>query len=135
MQSMQGVVPPSPSDSTPPLTLNIRNVRTHEALARFSGDESRYRHWLGDFIEHGPRTVEKIRHAIDCGEPADATRLVHSLKGRTSMLGMTELHALTLALEMTLRNGEPIAYWLDDLERTIDATCQDLTLALRSSST
>ena len=32
MQSMQGVVPPSPSDSTPPLTLNIRNVRTHEAL-------------------------------------------------------------------------------------------------------
>ena len=117
----------------PPLVLNIRNVRTHDALARFSGDEARYRYWLGDFIAHGPRTVRKIRAAVDTGEQETATRLVHSFKGRTGMLGMIELHALALALETTLRNGEPSGYWLDDLERTVTATCQDLTVALAHS--
>ena len=117
----------------PPLALDIRNVRTHDALARFSGDEARYRYWLGDFIAHGPRTVRKIRAAVDTGEQETATRLVHSFKGRTGMLGMIELHALALALETTLRNGEPSGYWLDDLERTVTATCHDLTVALGCS--
>lgn len=113
--------------------LLIRNIRTQEGLARFSGDEGRYRHWLGDFLNHGPCTVGKIRDAINSGEQEAASRLIHSFKGRTGMLGMVELHALAVALEMTLRNNEPSTFWLDDLERTVAATCADLTHALAPS--
>ena len=110
--------------------LSIRNIRTAEGIARFAGDEERYRHWLVDFVTHGPRTVTRIRQAVDSGAHDHARRLVHAFKGRTGMLGMVELHALALALEMTLRNDEPSGYWLTDLEQTVVATCKDLTHAL-----
>ena len=111
-------------------TLRIRNIRTHDGLSRFAGDEKRYRHWLGDFIDYGPRTVATICKAIDDGDIETAERLVHSFRGRTSMLGMSELHALAMALEMTLHNGEPSDYWLADFKITILATCEDLRQAL-----
>ncbi len=115
-------------------TLRIRNIRTHDGLSRFAGDETRYRHWLGDFIDYGPRTVVTISKAIDEGDIETAKRMVHSFRGRTSMLGMSELHALALALEMTLHNGEPSDYWLADLKMTILATCEDLRQVLVTSS-
>ena len=115
-------------------TLRIRNIRTHDGLSRFAGDEKRYRHWLGDFIDSGPRTVVTISKAIDAGDIETAKRMVHSFRGRTSMLGMSELHALAMALEMTLHNREPSDYWLADFKTTILATCEDLRQALATPS-
>ena len=115
-------------------TLRIRNIRTHDGISRFAGDETRYRHWLGDFIDYGPRTVVTISKAIDEGQIETAKRMVHSFRGRTSMLGMSELHALALALEMNLHNGEPIDYWLAHFKTTILATCEDIQQALATPS-
>lgn len=84
----------------PPLTLNIRNVRTHDALARFSGDEARYL-LARRLHRHGPRTVRKIRAAVDTRRTGNRDAARAFIQGRTGMLGMIELHALALALETT----------------------------------
>lgn len=100
--------------------LSIRNVNTSEAIARFAGDEARYRHWLAEFIGHGPAATGQIRQAITNGSHEAAIKLVHALKGRTGMLGMTELHSISQTLEMALRNNEPAALWLNELELSVD---------------
>lgn len=97
----------------------LRGVQTREALARFAGDEDRYRHWLVEFIGHGPAAAKQIREAIVNGSLETATVLTHSFKGRTGMLGMVELHSIAQSLEMTLRNNEPTALWLEELELTV----------------
>ena len=93
----------------------LRNVRVSEALSRFGGDEERYRHWLVEFIDHGPNATAQIRQAIE----NTAIKLTHALKGRTGMLGMNELHSISQTLEMALRNGEPTQLWLEELEGAV----------------
>lgn len=110
----------------------IPNVHVDEALARFAGDMDRYRHWLREFVDHGPAAVAQIRQAIANGSQETAIKLAHALKGRTGMLGMTELHSLSQTLELTLRNGEPTAFWLDELERAADDMARELTTALKA---
>jgi HPt (histidine-containing phosphotransfer) domain-containing protein len=130
------------SQTMPPLDLNdnptrrkglvaIRNLRLKEGLARFAGDEARYRHWLCEFINHGPTAMLQIRQAIDKGSAEAAIRLTHALKGRTGMLGMAELHSIALSLEMSLRNKEPSALWLQELESTTLEMCKEIASALQ----
>lgn len=110
-----GKIAPTPAAGLPAL----RGVQTREALARFAGDEDRYRHWLVEFITHGPAAAKQIHEAIINGSMETATVLAHSFKGRTGMLGMVELHSIAQSLEMTLRNNEPTALWLEELELTV----------------
>lgn len=111
-------------------TLVVRNIHTTEALARFAGDEARYRHWLIEFIAHGPGAAMQIREAIGSGAHETAIRLTHALKGRTGMLGMAELHSIAQTLEMALKNNEPSSFWLDELERTAEEMSKDISVAL-----
>lgn len=108
----------------------LKDVRTQEALARFGGDEARYRHWLMDFVSHGPDATTQIRQAIADGSMDAAIKLTHALKGRTGMLGMKELHTISETLELSLRHGEPPSLWLDELESAIDAMRRDIEKAL-----
>ncbi|MFT3850957.1 MAG: Hpt domain-containing protein [Propionivibrio sp.] len=103
----------------PSATLAIPGVDTAQAIARFSGDEGRYRYWLAEFIGHGPAATAQIRQAIDNGSRDTAVKLAHALKGRTGMLGMTELHSIAQSLEQCLKNGEPTTLWLEELESTV----------------
>ncbi|WP_263772889.1 Hpt domain-containing protein [Propionivibrio soli] len=113
----------------------IRNVRAQEALARFAGDRERYAHWLFDFTTHGPAAASQIRQAIANGSHEAAVNLTHALKGRTGMLGMTELHSIALSLEMTLKNGEPAVFWLDELERTAGEMSREILSVLGKDDT
>ena len=117
-------------DAQTPGTLLLRGVQTRAALARFAGDEQRYRHWLIEFVSHGPAIAGQIREAIAQGSHEQAINLSHSLKGRTGMLGMAELHSIALSLEMTLRNGEPTTLWLEELERTVDEMSREISSVL-----
>lgn len=114
--------------------LAIRGLHTTEALARFAGDANRYQHWLAEFTTHGPAATAQIRDAIAHGTKETAIGLVHSLKGRVGMLGMSELHSIALSLEMSLHNHEPIGLWLEELERAIDEMCQEIASALALSN-
>lgn len=128
----QDIVSPGQQNAAPggASTLVIRGVRVKEAIARFAGDETRYRHWLADFIRHGPTATSQIREATANNATDRAINLVHALKGRTGILGIVELHSIALSLEMTLRNGEPTGFWFEELERTIEEICREIAAAL-----
>ena len=111
-------------------TFTIRGVNVQEGLARFAGDENRYRHWLLDFVSHGPAAASQIREAIMNGSQEAAIRLAHAFKGRTGMLGMPELHSIALSLEMTLRNNDPSNLWLEELEVTVGEMTQAIKTVL-----
>lgn len=114
---------------------NLRGVQAREALARFAGDQDRYRHWLLEFVSHGPAAALQIRQAIMNGSQDTATTLAHSFKGRTGMLGMVELHSIAQSLEMTLRNSEPTALWLEELELTVAEMSKQISEVLGERST
>lgn len=99
-------------------TLCIEGIQTEPALARFAGNRARYEHWLVEFIAHGPDAAAQIRQAVLHGSHEAAIGLAHALKGRTGMLGMAELQYIAMSLEMALRNREPTALWLEELEKT-----------------
>ena len=117
-------------DSQPPTQLSIPGINTTQAIARFSGDEARYRHWLTDFLSHGPAASLQIRQAIDDGTRDAAIKLVHALKGRTGMLGMNELHSITQSLEQCLKNDEPSTLWVEELESTVQEICKAISSTL-----
>ncbi|WP_301102571.1 Hpt domain-containing protein [Propionivibrio sp.] len=120
---------------TPPPSggLTLPGVHTREALARFAGDEARYRHWLVEFVTHGPTATSQIRAAISAGATDTATKLTHAFKGRSGMLGMVELHSIALSLEMALKSGEPTNLWLEELERTVDEMSRAISASLGES--
>ena len=124
---------PIAPNAPPSLPRVIPNVRIAEALARFAGDEERYRHWLLEFVGHGPSSVRQIRQAITNGSVDTAINLVHALKGRTGMLGMRELHSIALSLEMTLKNREATNDWLEELECSIIEMSKEISTALKNN--
>ncbi|MBP7202142.1 MAG: hypothetical protein RJA63_4037 [Pseudomonadota bacterium] len=111
-------------------TLAIPGINTTQAIARFSGDEGRYRYWLAEFVSHGPATAAQIRQAIDNGSRDTAVKLAHALKGRTGMLGMTELHSIAQSLEQCLKNGEPTTLWFEELESTVAHMSEQISAVL-----
>ena len=113
-----------------PGALTLRGIRVGEALARFAGNEQRFRHWLLDFGDYGPATARQIRSAITDGASERAIKLTHAFKGHSGMLGMDELHSIALSLEMTLKNGEPTELWLDELERTVAEMTREIQARL-----
>ena len=119
-------------NTTTPSTCSftVKGINVQEGLARFAGDENRYRHWLLDFVSHGPAAASQIREAIMNGSQEAAIRLAHAFKGRTGMLGMPELHSIALSLEMTLRNNEPSNLWLEELEVTVGEMTQAIKTVL-----
>lgn len=110
--------------------LAIPGINTAQAIARFSGDEGRYRYWLAEFVSHGPATAAQIRQAIDNGSRDTAVKLAHALKGRTGMLGMTELHSIAQSLEQCLKNGEPTTLWFEELESTVAHMSEQISAVL-----
>jgi two-component system sensor histidine kinase/response regulator len=109
---------------------SLHNVCIDEALARFGGDHGRYKHWLTEFIAHGPAATAQIRQAINNGSNDAAVGLVHALKGRTGMLGMSELHAIAQSLEQALRDAEPATLWLEELELSVNEMSRAIADAL-----
>ena len=104
----------------------LRGVDTRAGLALLLGNEARYRHWLSDFTVEAPVAARQIRQALTAGESEAASLAAHTLKGRTGMLGMTELNRIAAALEMAIRNAEPAEQFLLDLEQQLAALCTEI---------
>lgn len=107
-------------------SFNIPGIQVDEALARFAGDEERYRYWLAEFINHGPASAAQIRQAVRKGSQDAAASLTHALKGRAGMLGMVELHRVVLTLENGLIDREPIVFWLDELDHMVNEISRNI---------
>lgn len=112
--------------------MDIRGVKTVEALARFSGNVERYRHWILEFVEFGPTAVEEIKAAIMVKDRDKAMHLTHGLKGRAAMLGMSEIQSIASLLELALRKDQPSDLWLGELEETCTEVVQEVQRTLGS---
>ena len=104
-------------------------------LARFSGKEARYRHWLADFKATAADVPEQIRSQVAGGELEKAGKTAHAFKGRVGMLGMTDLHAEVAALEGLLRSSSPVNEPLASLSRSIAQVIDGLTAYLATGET
>jgi PAS domain S-box-containing protein len=94
----------------------LLGIDTKDGLALLLGDETRYRHWLNDFVAEAPVAIEKIRQALASGQSESASMVAHSLKGRMGMLGMKNLHAIAGALEAAIDSSaetEEVLFKLD----------------------
>ncbi len=106
---------------------SLHGVDVAAAVARFSGKEERYRHWLADFINTAYASCEAIRSEAEVGRLEAAAKLAHALKGRVGMLGMSELHQRVLELEQALRQSDPATGRLAELKAAIEKMCVQLT--------
>ncbi|MDK9715483.1 MAG: PAS domain S-box protein [Sulfuritalea sp.] len=108
----------------------LAGVDTRAGLALLLGDETRYRHWLGDFVAEAPAAMKQIRLALAAGTPEAASMTAHTLKGRMGLLGMKTLHAVASALETAIDNASPASELLLDLERGVAAMCAEIQQGL-----
>ena len=108
----------------------LKGIDSAAGISRLAGSESRYRHWLSEFVEEGPATVVQIEQALAAGLPEQARHLAHAAKGRVGMLGMTGLHAEFTALEAALKRGEPVSGLLDKTTQAVEQTSRQLRVAL-----
>ena|GEM_PF-1737165 len=107
----------------------LSNVDTQGAVARFAGNESRYRHWLTSFLEEGPTAVTQIRQALAVQQMESARKLAHALKGRVGMLGLRGLHVIASSFEAALKAGAPADDLFDRLQQAVDAMCGEIKQA------
>lgn len=123
----------SPDAATPPAAVGLaalRSIDTQAGLARFAGNETRYRHWLAEFLADAPGHAAQIRQAVAAGNPDAARQAAHAIKGRVGMLGMTGLHSTVAALEAALKQGAPTDELLDQFKTTVEVQCAEIRAAL-----
>ncbi len=101
-------------------------VDTQRGLARFAGNEQRYRHWLSKFTDDADATLNRLRQGLARGELEQGRRLAHGFKGQAGMLGLSELQALAAALEERLSRGEVAAPTLSRIEGELQLLRQRL---------
>jgi len=128
-------VPSASSVAAPDATTalgRIPGLDVRSALARFGGNEERYREWLERFAAESPEEAQRIRRALAGGDRERAAASVHSFKGSVGTLGLTRLQIRAAELESAIRAGFDAVPELRQLERAIDEARREIQAALRS---
>lgn len=108
----------------------MAGIDIQAGLALLQNDEARYRRWLGEFLTQAPAAVGEIQRALAAGEPEPASLAAHTLKGRTGLLGMTQLHAVASALEAAIDGAAPAGALAQELEQGVAEVCTEIRRAL-----
>jgi two-component system sensor histidine kinase/response regulator len=107
----------------------LHSIDTQAGLARFVGNEARYRHWLMEFLTEAPDYTTRIRETLATGNQEAARQIAHAIKGRVGMLGMTGLHPIATALEAALMQGAPTDELLKQLQAMAEHLCAEIQSA------
>lgn len=110
----------------------LRSIDTKAGLARFAGNEARYRHWLTEFLAEAPAYAPRIRQAVAAGDLEAARQSAHAIKGRVGMLGMTTMHPISAALESALMQGAPADALIEQMDAAVAALCAEIRAALET---
>ena len=108
----------------------LTSIDTQAGLARFVGNEARYRHWLGEFVKEAPGYAQDIGRLIAAGQREAARQAAHAIKGRVGMLGMSGLHSIVAALETALKQGMPTDELLQSVAAAVGPLCAEIQAAL-----
>jgi two-component system sensor histidine kinase/response regulator len=82
-----------------------------------------YLSMLRKFVQSQAAAMQQLRLQLERGQPADAERMAHTLKGLAASLGGQALCQRAGELEQRLHapHGQPLAPWLDQTEVELDA--------------
>jgi len=69
-------------------------------------EEDEYLELLELFLETGAADLKKCRAAIAAGDAEQAARAIHTFKGSSGNMGLTELYEAAIAAEKDIKNGE-----------------------------
>jgi HPt (histidine-containing phosphotransfer) domain-containing protein len=76
------------------------------ALTRVGGDAELLCEVIGLFLDDYPQSLEKIREALNTGDPSGVEQHAHSLKGSVSIFGAQEAIDAAFSLEKQGRSGD-----------------------------
>jgi signal transduction histidine kinase/CheY-like chemotaxis protein/purine-cytosine permease-like protein len=93
---------PSTSEQSLP---DLPGIDTKAGLARVNGNEQLYRKLLSNFYQTNKNTKSAIEMAFKDGDIELAKRLVHTVKGVSSTIGIDALAKVSQPLETELHNG------------------------------
>jgi two-component system sensor histidine kinase/response regulator len=94
-----------------------------------------YLRLLGQLAQEHQNDTDRIRTVLAAGDPTEARRIAHTLKGVSGTLGLPILHEAAKELDLALREGRPaseIEGQLEDLDDLLKETTQALRAILTS---
>ena len=111
---------------------DIPGVDTVAGLTRLAGKVDRYRLWLGAFVTEVPQAMKSLGEHLQNGAYDQAAQLAHTLRGRSGMLGATEVSARAALLEDAVdrqEKSDALAHW-NALQAELDVLCPAITEVL-----
>ncbi|HIJ83087.1 MAG TPA: Hpt domain-containing protein, partial [Magnetococcales bacterium] len=102
-------------------------------LATVEGDWQLLEEVMDLYFTDAPEQMQRIRHAIDCGDPMEVREAAHSLKGATGAFGKdNEVFQLSFALEQIgqaghLDRAEERYQQLDDALKVMERSLREAT--------
>ena len=94
----------------------IHGIDLQQALDKLRGDVKAYHHLLQRFDDGHREDMSKLSVFLDNGDMQQAIRLVHTLKGASGTLGLSQLQQLARQLEENLKDSGS----LEDLTDLMD---------------
>jgi PAS domain S-box-containing protein len=110
----------------------IDGVDTEAGLHRFAGNQAAYVGWLRKFDSEGEASLEEAVAALRAGSREESLRILHALKGRVGMLGLTALWEATVHLESALKEEREFETFLAALLQEFSLTRDRLRRALEA---
>ena len=95
---------------TPDGLANIIGLDSRFGLQAVRGRLESYLRLLGKFAENHLGDFSRIRENLANGNQDEARRLAHSLKGVSATLGAVLIHKTAMALEIAIKEGQPIEH-------------------------
>src|SRR6266481_5501371 len=98
-------------DPAPPNQDNSVEEQLHQldeaiALTRVGGDAELLCEVIGLFLDDYPHSLEKIREAVNAGDPSAVEQHAHSLKGSVSIFGAKDALEAAFSLEKQGHSGD-----------------------------
>ena len=108
----EGFDPSAEAGSDQPIP-ELPGIDTEDGVARLGGNVDSYLKLLNKFADNQADAVDRIRKEHQAGNPEEAVRAAHTLKGVSGSIGASELYDVAMHLESTLKEGEDVH--LEDL--------------------
>jgi CheY-like chemotaxis protein len=125
LEQMESAISPD-TPPPPPVATDADDewLDAQSAIARLEGDTTLYQEMMQMFLNQNADDLSRLKQLIQTRNPADAHRVVHTLKGLSGTLGLSRLQQQASELDQALKNQafETIPGLLIPLEQVFNQT-------------
>ncbi len=125
LEQMEPAISPD-TPPPPPVATDADDewLDAQSAIARLEGDTTLYQEMLQMFLNQNADDLSRLKQLIQTRNPADAHRVVHTLKGLSGTLGLSRLQQQASELDQALKNQafETLPGLLIPLEQVFNQT-------------